>query len=87
MQAELERLPASAPLDAIHAALTQPGAVLVEDFLPGEMLASIRADVEAPLAAADPGMKHMNPGRAGLSPPAPGAAAPRPNARKRTGFR
>jgi ectoine hydroxylase-related dioxygenase (phytanoyl-CoA dioxygenase family) len=61
VQAQLERLPASARLDAIHAALIEYGAVLVEDFLPGEVLASIRADVEAPLAAADPGMKHMNP--------------------------
>jgi ectoine hydroxylase-related dioxygenase (phytanoyl-CoA dioxygenase family) len=61
MQAQVERLPACAPLDTIHAALAQHGAVLVEDFLPTEVVANLRAEVEHPLAAADPGMKHMNP--------------------------
>ncbi len=61
MPATLERLKASDPLDAVHAALVEHGAVLVEGFLGADTLAAIRSDVEAPLAAADPGMKHMNP--------------------------
>jgi ectoine hydroxylase-related dioxygenase (phytanoyl-CoA dioxygenase family) len=59
--AALERFSAHEPLDAIHAALLADGAVIVEGFLPAGAVAAIRREVEAPLAAADPGMKHLNP--------------------------
>jgi ectoine hydroxylase-related dioxygenase (phytanoyl-CoA dioxygenase family) len=61
MAATLERLKASDGLDAIHQALREQGAVLVEEFLGPDVLEAIRSEVDAPLAAADPGMKHMNP--------------------------
>ena len=61
MQATLERLKAIDSLDTIHAALVQHGAVLVEDFLGSDILTAIRSEVEGPIGAADPGMKHMNP--------------------------
>jgi ectoine hydroxylase-related dioxygenase (phytanoyl-CoA dioxygenase family) len=59
--ATLPRLPAHEPIDAIHAALLAHGAVIVEGFLGQGVVAAIRREVEAPLAAADPGMKHLNP--------------------------
>jgi ectoine hydroxylase-related dioxygenase (phytanoyl-CoA dioxygenase family) len=61
MPATLERLKAHDSLDAIHAALLAHGAVLVEGFIGPDVVAAIRREVEAPLAAADPGMKHLNP--------------------------
>jgi len=59
--ATLERLKAHEPVDAIHAALLAHGAVLVEGFIGPDVVAAIRREVETPLAAADPGMKHLNP--------------------------
>jgi ectoine hydroxylase-related dioxygenase (phytanoyl-CoA dioxygenase family) len=59
--ATLERLKAHEPIDAIHAALLADGAVIVEGFLGADVVAAIRREVEAPLAAADPGMRHLNP--------------------------
>jgi ectoine hydroxylase-related dioxygenase (phytanoyl-CoA dioxygenase family) len=59
--ATLPRLSAHEPVDAIHAALLAHGAVIVEGFVGPEVVAAIRREAEAPLAAADPGMKHLNP--------------------------
>lgn len=61
MQATLERFGVDDALDGIHAALVEHGAVRVDGFLGPDVLAAIDAEVEQPLAAADPGMKHMNP--------------------------
>jgi ectoine hydroxylase-related dioxygenase (phytanoyl-CoA dioxygenase family) len=61
MPAQLVRLPVHASLDAITSALQQEGAVIVEGFLARGAVDAIRAEIAAPLAAADPGMKHLNP--------------------------
>jgi ectoine hydroxylase-related dioxygenase (phytanoyl-CoA dioxygenase family) len=57
----LERLSPHDSIDAIQAALVARGAVIVEGLIGAELVAAIRREVEAPLAAADPGMKHLNP--------------------------
>jgi len=59
--ATLERLKAHASIDAIHGALLAHGAVIVDGFIGADVVAAIRREVEAKLAAADPGMKHLNP--------------------------
>jgi len=61
MPAQLARLPVHASLDAITTALQQEGAVIVEGLLARGAVDAIRAEIAAPLAAADPGMKHLNP--------------------------
>jgi ectoine hydroxylase-related dioxygenase (phytanoyl-CoA dioxygenase family) len=61
MPAKLAHLPAHESLDAITAALQQDGGVIVDGFLERGAVEAIRREVEAPLAAADPGMKHLNP--------------------------
>jgi len=61
MPAALAHLSAHEPIDAITTALQQDGAVIVDGFLERGSLAAIQAEVAAPLAAADPGMKHLNP--------------------------
>ncbi len=61
MPAKLAHLPAHASIDAITAVLQEDGGVIVEDFLGRATLEAIEREVEAPLAAADPGMKHLNP--------------------------
>ena len=61
MPASLERMKAHDSLDAIHAALLAHGAVIVEGFVGPDVIAAIRREVETPLAAANPGMKHLNP--------------------------
>jgi ectoine hydroxylase-related dioxygenase (phytanoyl-CoA dioxygenase family) len=61
MSAKLVHLPAHESIDAITAVLTEDGGVIVEDFLERGLVEAIQREVEAPLAAADPGMKHLNP--------------------------
>lgn len=61
MTAKLARLPVHESADAISEALLADGAVMVEGFLERGVVAAIQAEVEAPLAAADPGMRHLNP--------------------------
>ena len=61
MPASLERLKAHEPVAAITDALEAEGAVIVDGFIAPVVVEAIRRDVEAPLAAADPGMKHLNP--------------------------
>jgi ectoine hydroxylase-related dioxygenase (phytanoyl-CoA dioxygenase family) len=61
MPAQLAHVSAREPVDTITAALEQDGAVIVDGFLERGAIDAIRAEVAAPLAAADPGMKHLNP--------------------------
>ena len=61
MPAQLAHVSAHEPIDAITAALEQDGAVIVDGFLERAAIDAIRAEVASPLAAADPGMKHLNP--------------------------
>jgi ectoine hydroxylase-related dioxygenase (phytanoyl-CoA dioxygenase family) len=61
MPATLARLSADEPVDAISAALHEGGAVIVDGFLAPRAVEAITAEVAAPLAAADPAMKHLNP--------------------------
>lgn len=61
MTAKLARLSSLEPLDAIAGALQQDGAVIVDGFLEARAVEAIQAEVAAPLAAADPGMRHLNP--------------------------
>ena len=61
MPAKLARLPAHESPDAITAALQEDGGVIVEGFLERPVVDAIQREVEAPLAAADAGMKHLNP--------------------------
>jgi len=61
MSAKLVHLPAHESIDAITAVLAEDGGVIVEGFLERGLAEAIQREVEAPLAAADPGMKHLNP--------------------------
>jgi ectoine hydroxylase-related dioxygenase (phytanoyl-CoA dioxygenase family) len=61
MPATLRRLPVTAAHDALHAALSEDGGVIVEDFLAPAVVARIRDEVAAARVAANPGMKHLNP--------------------------
>jgi ectoine hydroxylase-related dioxygenase (phytanoyl-CoA dioxygenase family) len=61
MPARVAHLPVCAPADDVTAALQQDGAVVVDGFLERRAVDAIQAEVAAPLAAADPGMKHLNP--------------------------
>lgn len=57
----LTRLPATAPPEALHAALTRDGALIVEDVLDGETLRQLDAELAPRLADCDPAMPHLNP--------------------------
>jgi hypothetical protein len=61
MPARLAQLEVDAPIDDVNGALEADGAVIVRGFLPAGAREAILREVEAPLAAADPGMKHLNP--------------------------
>lgn len=61
MSAKLVHLPAHESIDAITAVLQEDGGVIVENFLEHGTRDAILREVEAPLAAADPGMQHLNP--------------------------
>jgi ectoine hydroxylase-related dioxygenase (phytanoyl-CoA dioxygenase family) len=61
MSAKLARLPAHESPDVITAALQDDGGVIVDGFLERGAVEAIRREVAAPLAASDPGMKHLNP--------------------------
>jgi hypothetical protein len=60
MHAKLVHLSVREPIDVICDALKEEGAVIVDGFVDLDAAAAIRREVEAPLAAADPGMKHLN---------------------------
>ena len=61
MSAKLVHLPAHESIDAITAVLQEDGGVIVDGFLERGVVEAVRREVAAPLAAADPGMKHLNP--------------------------
>jgi ectoine hydroxylase-related dioxygenase (phytanoyl-CoA dioxygenase family) len=61
MPAKLAHLAAHEPIDVVHEALREDGAVIVDGLLQRGVVEAITREVEAPLAAADPGMKHLNP--------------------------
>ena len=61
MPRELQRLRADKPVTDLLAALDEDGAVVIEGLLDAATLSRLNADVEPALAAADPGMKHLNP--------------------------
>src|SRR5262245_55057659 len=61
MAAALQRLPVTAPADALHQALKEDGGVIVEGFLAPAVVDRIRGEVAAARAAANPGLKHRNP--------------------------
>jgi ectoine hydroxylase-related dioxygenase (phytanoyl-CoA dioxygenase family) len=61
MPATLVHVRATESIDAIHEVLNEQGAVVVDGLLDRSAVEAILHDVEAPVAAADPGMKHLNP--------------------------
>ena len=61
MSATLPRLRQRDGADAIVAALTEHGGVIVEDMLGKDALTRINAEVDPHLAVADPGRGHLNP--------------------------
>lgn len=61
MAAELKRIPATRPVETILHALTEDGGVIVEDLIDRATLAAINAEADPSVAAADPGMRHLNP--------------------------
>jgi ectoine hydroxylase-related dioxygenase (phytanoyl-CoA dioxygenase family) len=61
MPATLRRLHLRDGVDAIDSALKEDGGVVVEGFLAPDVVARLNAEVDAAVAAADPGMKHLNP--------------------------
>ncbi len=62
MSASLKHLRLRDGKDAIEAALKEDGGVVVEGFLSPDVVARLNAEVDAEVAQADPGMKHLNPG-------------------------
>ncbi len=66
MPPELRRIPVGKPVDGLVAALEEDGAVVVEGLLDPLTLARLNSEVDAPVAAADPGMGHLNPAVAGF---------------------
>lgn len=61
MTASLRRFNPSDPIDAIHAALDEDGAAIVEDLLASDVVARVNDEVEAAVAAADPDEPVFNP--------------------------
>ena len=61
MTASLSRLSVRSPIDDLLRALRDDGGVIVEGFLAADVIARIRDEVSAALAAANPGLKHLNP--------------------------
>jgi ectoine hydroxylase-related dioxygenase (phytanoyl-CoA dioxygenase family) len=61
MPATLQRLPATAPLDAIEHALKDDGGVIVEGLLAPAVVSRVRDEVAVARAAANPGLRHLNP--------------------------
>ena len=61
MTAKLERLPSDAAASEIVSVLRRDGAVIVENLIDDEVVARINAEVDPHVAAADPGMDHLNP--------------------------
>jgi len=57
----LNRFPASAAADEVVDALRGDGAVIVERLFPERVIAAINREVNSRIAAADPGMQHLNP--------------------------
>ncbi len=57
----LNRFPASASIDEVVDALRADGGVIVERLFPERVIAAINREVDAAVAAADPGMRHLNP--------------------------
>jgi ectoine hydroxylase-related dioxygenase (phytanoyl-CoA dioxygenase family) len=66
MPPELRRLPSDKPVSDLVAALEEDGAVLIEGLLDPALLARLNAEVDDAVAAADPGMGHLNPAVAGF---------------------
>ncbi len=56
----LTRFPADADFDAIGAALEEEGVVLIDDLFSSETIATINADLDGAMAAADPKMPTVN---------------------------
>ena len=57
----LKRFPASAGGEEVVDALRADGAVIVERLFPERVIAAINHEVDSRMAAADPGMRHLNP--------------------------
>ena len=66
MPPELRRLRADKPMADLLAALDEDGAVVIEGLLDAATVSRLNAEVEPALAAADPGMRHLNPAVAGF---------------------
>jgi ectoine hydroxylase-related dioxygenase (phytanoyl-CoA dioxygenase family) len=59
--ATLQCLPPTAGIDEVVGALRADGGVIVERLFPERVIAAINQEVDARVAAADPGMRHLNP--------------------------
>jgi ectoine hydroxylase-related dioxygenase (phytanoyl-CoA dioxygenase family) len=66
MPSELRRLRADRPVPDLLAPLEEDGAVVIEGLLDPTTLGRLNAEVDAAVAAADPGMQHLNPAVAGF---------------------
>jgi ectoine hydroxylase-related dioxygenase (phytanoyl-CoA dioxygenase family) len=66
MPPELRRLAMDKPVGDLVAALEEDGAVVIEGLLDPATLARLNVEVDAAVAAADPGMGHLNPAVAGF---------------------
>lgn len=61
MAATLQRFTRDADPDRVHAALAEDGAAIVEGLLDADVVARVNEEVEAEVAAADPGAPVFNP--------------------------
>ena len=61
MAASVSRFTADADPDAVCAAIERAGAAIVEGMFPADVVARVNDEVEAAVAAADPGEEYFNP--------------------------
>jgi len=59
--ASLNRFSSTAAIDEVVDALREDGGVIVERLFPNHVVAAINREVDSRVAAADPGMRHLNP--------------------------
>jgi ectoine hydroxylase-related dioxygenase (phytanoyl-CoA dioxygenase family) len=59
--AQLRHLPATAPVAEVVRFLLEDGGLIVDDLLDPRTVATINAEVDPFVAAADPAMRHLNP--------------------------
>ena len=59
-EATLEHLPATSPIDDVHAVLERDGALIIDDLLAPEIVAAVNSEVERAIGETDPDAEWFN---------------------------